>query len=176
MRALLLATGLLCACSRPNDAAVRVGLTSEATAQRVNIPGNLLVTVRAIDLRFVHDEKVADVEHQADEAEWVTTFEGKREIDLFDAEGAEVFLAEAAVPAGTVTEVRLVLSDAVTLILPDKTIQAKCPSCGTSGLKIKPRAPLVVAPGDRLHLLLKIDLAQSVRLDDPPRLDPVIRF
>jgi len=69
------------------------------------------------------------------------------------------------VPAGRVTQVRLVLDGNVTLVVDGVAQTLRCPSCSESGLKIVTEGDVTVAPGGHLHLDLEFDLDASLTLD-----------
>lgn len=111
----------------------------------------------------------------ADEAGWITVFSGEAEVDLLDAMSIEEFLGSNEVPAGKVTQVRLVLTGAE-LVDGSIRIPVSCPSCSESGLKIVTAGGLEVSSGDTLHLTLDVDQASSLTQDESGyRLDPVIK-
>lgn len=166
------------------DAAVEVGITAqalqtspssggaEATTQR-----HLVITVTEVNVHVA----VAGGEDDSASGEdpggsgWITVFSGKTDVDLFDATSTEELLGSLAVPAGKITQVRLVLAGAA-LVEGATTTAVTCPSCSESGLKIVTEGKLEVAAGDTLHLALDFDQARSLTQDESGyRLAPVIK-
>jgi hypothetical protein len=106
---------------------------------------------------------------------WITIFAGDAHVDLLQAGSVEAFLASAAVPAGKITQIRLVLADAVWT---DGTVSApvQCPSCTQTGLKIVTMGKVIVPSGGTLHVTLDFDREHSLRADkDGYHLDPVVK-
>jgi hypothetical protein len=107
---------------------------------------------------------------------WLTLFSGKTDVDLFDATSTEELLGSIAVPAGKITQVRLVLAGAE-LIDGATTTAVMCPSCSESGLKIITEGKVEVAAGGTLHLALDVDQSRSLTQDENGyRLAPVIKI
>ena len=107
---------------------------------------------------------------------WKTALSGSTDVDLLDATATEALLGTIVVPAGKITQVRLVLSDAK-LIDGDKTLPVTCSSCAETGLKIILGGKVNVVDGDRLHLQLDFDQATSLTHDEAGyRLSPVIKL
>lgn len=110
------------------------------------------------------------------EAGWITIFSGAEQIDLLQAGSVETFLASANVPAGKITQIRLVIEDA-TWIDGATTLPVQCPSCTQTGLKIVTMGKVVVPSGGTLHVTLDFDRDRSIRTDkDGYRLDPVVKI
>ena len=111
-----------------------------------------------------------------DDGGWVTIFSGAVSLDLLQAGSVETFLASATVPAGKITQVRLVLADAV-WVEEGRTQPVTCPSCTQTGLKIVTMGKVVVPQGGTLHVTLDFDRDRSVRAEnDGYRLDPVVKI
>jgi hypothetical protein len=111
-----------------------------------------------------------------DEGGWVTIFSGAVSLDLLQAGSVETFLASATVPAGKITQIRLVLADAV-WVEDGRTQPVTCPSCTQTGLKIVTMGKVVVPQGGTLHVTLDFDRDHSVRAEkDGYRLDPVVKI
>jgi Domain of unknown function (DUF4382) len=144
----------------------------------------LQVTVKEVQIGVVAGGavEVNDPQHgqggtPAEGEAWTTVFTGSRVVDLTDAAAAEAFLGSVDVPAGRVTQVRLVLDGDPMLTVGGVPFPCVCPSCSESGIKIVPQGNLVVAAGDRLHLTLDFDAQASLRLDGTTwRMDPVIHL
>ena len=111
-----------------------------------------------------------------DEGGWVTIFSGAVSLDLLQPGSVETFLASATVPAGKITQIRLVLADAV-WVEDGRTQPVTCPSCTQTGLKIVTMGKVVVPQGGTLHITLDFDRDHSVRAEkDGYRLDPVVKI
>jgi len=109
------------------------------------------------------------------ESGWFTVFSGKTRVDLLDAITTEALLDSVTVPAGKITQVRIVLTDAE-LIEGTKRTAVSCPSCSETGLKIVTEGKVEAAAGDTLHLALDFDQARSLTLKEGVyRLGPVIK-
>lgn len=108
---------------------------------------------------------------------WTTVFQGSQQLNLFDPSGIEIPLnaAPVPVPAGTITQIRLVLDPNPTLTSPSGSQTIRCPSCSSSGLKLKPVSPLALEPGDHVHASLVFDASHSL-VTAPPTwiLRPVV--
>lgn len=117
-----------------------------------------------------------DIETDTGKSGWRTAFSGETTIDLFDATSTEALLSTIEVPAGKITQVRLVLSGAELVEGAMKT-PVTCPSCSETGLKIILGGKVDVVDGDRLHLDLDFDQATSLTHDGAGyRLAPVVKL
>ena len=107
---------------------------------------------------------------------WITVFSGVAQVDLLLAGSVEAFLGSAVVPAGKVTQIRLVISDA-TWVDGAVITPVACPSCTKTGLKIVTMGKVVVPNGGTLHVTLDFDRDHSLHTDkDGFRLDPVVKI
>ncbi|WP_437573234.1 DUF4382 domain-containing protein [Sorangium sp. So ce887] len=148
----------------------------------VAIEARLAVTITEVSVHIAGDEgspggdgDSADRE-DAGEKGWTTLFSGEVKVDLLDAMSTEEFLGSNEVPAGKITQVRLVLAGAE-LVDAAGTSPVSCPSCSQSGLKIVTEGAVEVSPGGTLHLTLDVDQASSLTQDESGyRLDPVIKI
>jgi hypothetical protein len=172
------------------DASVEVGITAQplqttapssggsgADAQR-----HLVITVTEVDVHVAAtgggDAAKADSAPGKDTggSGWITVFSGRTRVDLFDATSTEALLGAMDVPAGKITQVRLVL-DGVELVEGATTTAVACPSCSQSGLKIITEGKVDVAAGGTLHLALDFDQTKSLSQDEAGyRMDPVIKI
>jgi hypothetical protein len=142
-----------CASEETATLEVEVGTTSQALAaeapreaeeatgdgaEAVVAARHLRVVVREIRVH-VAAQGGGDAEEGEGGAGWTTVFAGERTIDLDSASSLGEILGSAEVPAGRLTQLRLVLDGAASLVDADGTERAMaCPSCDTSGLKIFP--------------------------------------
>ena len=111
-----------------------------------------------------------------DHGGWITVFSGVAIVDLLEAGSVEAFLGSATVPAGKVTQIRLVISDA-TWVDGAVTKPVVCSSCTQTGLKIVTMGKLFVPLGGTLHVTLDFDREHSLQADkDGFRLDPVVKI
>jgi hypothetical protein len=98
------------------------------------------------------------------------------QVDLLQAGSVEAFLGSGPVPAGKVTQIRLVISEA-TWVDGAITKTVVCPSCTKTGLKIVTMGKLFVPVGGILHVTLDFDRDHSLHDDkDGLRLDPVVKI
>ena len=169
------------------EATVEVGITAQALEVTVPSPEgsgtasdrHLAVTVSDV---LVHvAAHGADHEAQegsapeAGESGWFTVFSDKTKVDLLDAITTEALLDSVTVPAGKITQVRIILTDAE-LVEGTKRTAVSCPSCSETGLKIVTEGKVEAAAGDTLHLALDFDQARSLTLEEGVyRLGPVIK-
>lgn len=117
-----------------------------------------------------------DAETDTGKSGWRTAFSGETTINLFDATSTEALLSTIEVPAGKITQVRLVLSGAELVEGATKT-PVTCPSCAETGLKIILGGKVDVLDGDKLHLDLDFDQASSLTQDEAGyRLAPVVKL
>lgn len=134
----------------------------------------LLVTVREVAVHVAGDDGEARDEGGDG---WVTVFGGARALDLLDAEATGQLLGSVDVPAGRVTQVRLVLDGDASLQVDGVARAVRCPSCSESGLKIVAAGNLTVPPGGRLHVDLVFDLDASLTTEDAALvLRPTVRL
>ena len=172
------------------DASLEVGITAQAlqvtppssagsgaTTQR-----HLVITVDQVKLHVAatgaDDDSAHDTDTDTDTGRsgWKMAFSGSTEVDLFDATSTEALLSSIVVPAGKITQVRLVLAGAK-LVEGATTTAVTCPSCLETGLKIILGGKVDVVEGDRLHLQLDFDQATSLTHDETGyRLAPVIKL
>ncbi len=168
---------------------MKVGITAQALQSTTPSSGSgatterhLVITVTEVTVHFAatraDDEAKADRTSAKDtgEAGWITVFTGEKKVDLFDATSTEELLASTTIPAGKITQVRLVLAGAE-LVDGATTTAVSCPSCSESGLKIITEGKVEVAVGGTLHLALDFDQAKSLTEDEAGyRLAPVLKI
>jgi hypothetical protein len=106
---------------------------------------------------------------------WVIVFEGRETIRLGDRTDLEALLGAGPIPAGKVTQIRLVIADA-TLVSGATRTPLACSSCGQTGLKIVTRGKVSVPVGGTYHVTLDFDLDTSLHADgDGWRIEPTIK-
>jgi hypothetical protein len=111
-----------------------------------------------------------------DDGGWITVFSGTASVDLLKAASVEIFLGSTVAPAGKITQIRLVLSDA-TWVDGAVLLPVACPSCNETGLKIVTMGKLFVPVGGTLHVTLDFDQEHSLQASaDGYRLDPVVKI
>lgn len=192
--------GALLGCNA-SGGAVEVGLTSsgQSLTQSLAAPApdldggvidtdagvgpRLILTVQRVDVHIAGDGDddpppgpPPNTPPQDDEGGWVTVFNGVAQVDLLLAGSVEAFLGSGPVPAGKITQIRLVISDATWVDGAVRT-PVTCPSCTQTGLKIVTMGKLVVPAGGTLHVTLDFDRDHSLHSEkDGLRLDPVVKI
>jgi hypothetical protein len=181
----VLAAGLL-ACNDTGRIDVSVATSPLAAESVGGTTATLVVTVNALRVHVGDDDDdSAPVVNDAGVAEdddaagggWHTVFTGAAQLDLADADATALFLGTAEVPAGKITQIRLVLDGAPVYTTADGAAHdVTCPSCTTSGLKIVTRG-LVLEGGDHLALDLVFDPATELSLTPTGyRMMPVVKL
>lgn len=105
---------------------------------------------------------------------WITVLSNPMTLNLFDVAETERLIATAQLPAGRITQIRLVLSDNVELVNGDSQISVACPSCATSGLKLVPKTPLAVPANGSVDVTLQMDASLLAGTSGQYMLHPVI--
>ncbi|MCC6528178.1 MAG: DUF4382 domain-containing protein [Polyangiaceae bacterium] len=157
-----LAIGSLAACQAPGGRGAAegtvafevVGGLSPTFAARPEVGDQLLVTIDELSVHVAPQDVPQAPATGAPAVTWVTAFAGQELIDLFDVRASHTFLAEAVLPAGRVTQVRLRLGDAPTLVVDGLAQAVRCPSCDETGIKVVPTGDLEVSEAGHLDLLL----------------------
>jgi hypothetical protein len=141
----------------------------------------LLLDVQRVDVHIAGGDDADDGSPppdgppSPDDDGWITVFSGVALVDLLQAGSVETFLGSAAVPAGKVTQIRLVIADA-TWVDGTVTKPVTCSSCTETGLKIVTMGKVSVPSGGTLHITLDFDRDHSLHADkDGYRLDPVVK-
>jgi hypothetical protein len=168
------------------DASVEVGITAQAL-ETTTLPSegegsgaasqkHLVITVNQVKLHVAANGADDGAGEDSSRSGWKMAFSGEQKVDLFDATTVEALLGTIEVPAGKITQVRLMLSDAELVEGATRT-PVTCSSCSETGLKIILGGKVDVAEGDRLHLSLDVDQALSLTHDATGyRLAPVIKL
>jgi hypothetical protein len=193
-----LVAGALLGCQTNGGGTVEVGLTSSGQSLTLAAPDldgggpidtdagtgpHLILTVNRVDIHIAGTDNVDDdalappstPPPPDDDGGWFTVFTGAAQVDLLQAGSVEAFLGSGPVPAGKVTQIRLVIAQATWI---DGTISkpVTCPSCTQTGLKIVTMGKIVVPAGGTLHVTLDFDRDHSLKDDkDGFRLDPVVK-
>ena len=100
---------------------------------------------------------------EEDEDAFITIFEGSREFDLTDLQnGRTDLLADATIPEGTYTQMRLFVTEgAVTLTTDPNEIPLTVPSGASSGIKLN--FTFSVETDEQTVLLLDVDMSRAFR-------------
>ncbi len=190
--------GALLGCEASGGGTVEVGLTASGQPLMAATPDldggiistdagvagpRLILTVQRVDIHIAGGDDddfppgpPGGSPPKDDDGGWVTVFSGVAQVDLLEAGSVEAFLGSGPVPAGKVTQIRLVISEAVWL---DGAIRkpVTCPSCTKTGLKIVTMGKVVVPVGGTLHVTLDFDRDHSLHDDKGEfRLDPVVKI
>lgn len=178
----LLSTALI-ACS--DTGRIDVSVAAQPLAAEPADGAKLNVTVTAVRVHVGDDDDQEVVETDGGAAEdgdaggagWTTVFEGAQALDLVDGQATALFLGTAEVPAGRITQIRVVLADDPSYVAGGETHAVTCPSCSTSGLKIVTRGSLVLDADQ--HLALELSFAPETTLELTPtgyRMAPVVKL
>lgn len=181
--------GLLLACvsaCTEDEATVEIGVVAQPLASVATTPpagseshaaSRLRVRVREIRVHVAAVGEGRDTDEADAPAGFRTVFTGDRIIELSNASSVAELLGDASVPAGRLTQIRLVLDGAATAIDEAGAESAlTCPSCDTSGLKIILRGGIRLEGGERRRLDVALDTARSIAIaaDGQRSLVPVI--
>lgn len=136
--------------------------TARVSVQLTDAPGDLASA--SVEIVEVYLQSGAD---DGPEDGRVSLFSGSRTFDLLDLQnGVTEELSDVVVPAGSYSQLRLVVGEATittgsgaTYSTADNTLQ--CPSCAQSGFKIKLPGGTVDLENDAQILLIDFDVAQS---------------
>ena len=151
----LLAVGSLTSCSS-DDEATGVG---KLAIRLTDAPGDYDAVNVDIKEVLVHTSSDAS----EDASGWIAMNDVNGGIyNLLDfSNGVDTLLAaDASLPTGNISQIRLVLGDNNSVVLDGETIPLKTPSAQQSGLKLKVNADLT--PGVTYEILLDFDAARSV--------------
>ncbi len=151
----LLALGLLAGCQSDEEATG----TGKLIVRLTDAPGNYEAVNVEIKEVLVHASSAVE----EGDAGWTSlnvTNEGIYNLLDF-SNGVDTLLAEdASLPAGKISQIRLVLGDNNSVVVDGETYALKTPSAQQSGLKLKVNADLT--PGITYEVLLDFDAARSI--------------
>jgi hypothetical protein len=169
---------LFAACNSA-EVAVSTGVESGALISR-HKGEQLLVTISEVSVHVVSNDEgdVCDESGQdaACDDSFIPVFEGEQVLDLFTDGELSTFLDTAKIPAGKITQVRLLLSNA-NWIQENISLPVQCSSCDETGLKLVPSGKLEVQEGEVLALDLVFDSELSLRFSETEaRLNPVVHL
>jgi hypothetical protein len=171
-------------CNGGDTGQLSLGITTTVTAPvgaaDVAPPDQLLMPVQQVSVHVVaaptaaqpgSDDHPGSDDTADDDGAWDDVLTTPTTIDLLAPAATSAFLASAEVPAGRITQIRLIVGGDVSYVHDGAAATVACPSCAESGLKIVPRGTLELAAG--AHLAVTLDLSatfDATRL----RLDPVV--
>jgi hypothetical protein len=93
---------------------------------------------------------------------FVTAWIGSQTLDLLQLRnGVTSMLASAQLPAGTYSQVRIVITSGSVTLTDGRTFDLETPSASSAGLKVFISPPLTVVSSVSQDLLLDVDLSQS---------------
>lgn len=125
------------------------------------------LVVKMIDAPGDYDQVNVDIQDiqingSQDEEGWTSLENVKSDVyDLLELTGgAEALLADNELPAGPLSQIRLILGENNTLVMDGETKNLTVPSGAQSGLKLKVNTTL--EPGVEYTILLDFDAARSV--------------
>ena len=116
---------------------------------------------------------VDSVTAHSDQAGWVTVAQGPITVDLLTLQDVAMKLGEVSLPAGTVSEVRLILADGgpqYVVLADDSHAPLKTPSGAESGEKLK--GPFTVSACERHTLTIDFDGKNSIAYHQTGGSDP----
>lgn len=138
------------------------GDQARVSLRLTDAPGDLAsatVEIREIYFQGAADDEGADGR--------VTLFEGSRTFDLLDLQnGVTEELADVLIPAGSYSQLRLIVGEATITTLEGTSYSTsngtlQCPSCAQTGLKVNLPGGSVSLENDAHILLIDFDVAQS---------------
>lgn len=107
-----------------------------------------------------------------DDEEFVTVFEGQRDFDLLDLQnGRTDVLADAVIPVGTYTQMRLIVTEGRVRLTNERDFVLRVPSGSQSGIKL--HFAFTIEDAEETQLLLDVDLSRAFKpipagkIDDP---------
>lgn len=109
-----------------------------------------------------NDNGEDDGDEEDDVGTWLVVFEGEREFNLLDLQGGRTdLLADADVPAGTYSQMRLIVTSGE-VVLDDEAATSfplSVPSGSQTGIKL--HFEFTVADGEETSLLLDVDVSKA---------------
>lgn len=96
-------------------------------------------------------------------ADWVVIFEGQKEFNLLDLRnGRTDLLANTTIPAGTYSEMRLIVTQGTVTLKDGREFKLKIPSGAHSGIKL--HFTFTVGEGQEKQLLLDVNLSRAFKV------------
>ncbi len=132
------------------------------------------ITITRVEARLTTqsaESQPADEEGTTEDGEWIVVFEGETTLDLLDLRnGRTDLLADATIPAGHYTELRLIVTGGtVKLIDDDRIFDLRVPSGEQTGIKLK--LAFDVPEDGEATLLLDVDLSRAFMAMPPGHSD-----
>lgn len=157
------------ACSAQGTVEVDISSTSQPSTTapppepEPEVLPQLNATILRVDVHVnANETPFTENPDQNESIGWETVFEGEQRINLLDRQAMNRTLGSAPVPAGELSQVRLILKDDVKYMDASGEQAVKCPSCSQSGLKLNPQSDLHVEQDGVLRLTLKFDPNSSL--------------
>lgn len=181
LKSLMIATFIslgLASCSDDDSGEATTGGTANMTVRMTDAPGDYdEVNIDVQDVQ-IHVEADADVEADVDADGWVSLNNVETGVyDLLELTGGiSQILADSEVPAGYVSQMRLVLGTENTVVVNGEVKSLNTPSAQQSGLKLQLNQELEA--GENYAFLLDFDVEESIVAtgNGSYNLKPVIRL
>jgi hypothetical protein len=149
-------------CSNSNNTADLNASAPTITVRLVDAPGDYkAVNVEVVDVNIKMDNE------SDDESGWISLNAQNETINLLDFTGgvSKVLVDRFPIPAGTLTQMRLVLGDGNTIVIEEENeteveYDLKTPSAQQSGLKLKTSA--LIEEGFTYDFVLDFDVEKSI--------------
>ncbi|MEL0455150.1 DUF4382 domain-containing protein [Flavobacteriaceae bacterium SZ-1-7] len=149
-------------CENKNDEMATSGVQPTITVKLVDAPGEFkAVNVEVVDVMIKMDDD------SDNENGWMSLDAQNETVNLLDFTGGitKVLVDKFPIPAGTLSQMRLVLGDGNTIVIEndqevDEEFDLKTPSAQQSGLKLKVNS--VIEPGYAYDFILDFDVEKSI--------------
>jgi hypothetical protein len=128
----------------------------EAAAEEGSEPGDVSPQLL---LHVLRTEAHANGDDDGVGTGWTVVSDAARDVDLIALSGSPDEIADGPVPAGKLTQLRLVLDPEhpATLVVDGTETAVAVPSGATSGLKLSASPPVDLAPDDEVSVTVKVD-------------------